>query len=411
VTKTAQDDATSAPDGQHLDRQRATVIARLAARTAARGSLESVLARIATELQQLDGMAAVQLILGAPLDGPLRMMGSAGFSTADGFFDRLFACRARGAALATDAAFGSLEQRVYPDRRRLMLADTRWQPMHAYISEIPWSDFVATPFSTEGHVKGVINCYTAPDTVVTEELLEFLRDVADQAALAVDYHDLLERDRIRVRSEERQRLARDLHDSVIQSVFAIGMRARTLEALAARRGDDEVVEFAREFGELAELVQHDLRGVVTALQPSTVAELGLLGAIDRLVETTRRSSDLQVDVSVAAEISTLDPEVADDVFHIVGEALHNAVKHSGAHRVIIAVDLGDTGVVSLSVSDDGAGFRTANARVGYGLASMRYRATRWGGSFEILSGTDARGTTVRSELLALGPGDERRNGR
>lgn len=389
------------PRRDTLDQQHAVAIARIAADMATRDSVESVLSAIATELQRVDGVNAVQVILAAPHGGPLRMMGSAGFSPDPSFFDRLAICRTASATLATDEAFRTTSQIVLPDRRRSQLADPTWAAMHSYISEIDWCDFIGTPFAAQHGVRGVINCYLDESMPTTERLLEFLRTLADQASLAVDYHHLIERDRRRVRTEERQRLARDLHDSVIQRVFAIGMHARTLELIGQTRQSSEVLELADEFRQLSESVQRDLRGIVTALQPSAVSELGLRGALERLAAMVRRASGTAVLLTLEGALDDVTLEAADDTYLIVSEAVHNAVRHAKPTTIRIRVHVTEDRLLRLSVHDDGKGFTESIARVGYGLASMRYRASRWGGSLEVVSDFAGRGTCIGCELLAL----------
>ena len=121
--------------------------------------------------------------------------------------------------------------------------------------------------------------------------------MADQAALTLDYHALIERDRRRIRQEERQRRAHDLHDSVIQRVFTIGMYARTLEAVLADAGSGPAeTELAREMQELVQAVQRDLRGVVRALRPSPAAEFGLAEALRMLADGAPRHAGIAVTV-------------------------------------------------------------------------------------------------------------------
>jgi hypothetical protein len=124
----------------------------------------------------------------------MRMMGSAGFREDDGFFDLLMACHRRGAPLATYEALRTGARGVYPERKAEMLADDRWQPLHAYISELDWHDFIATPFRLEGVTSGVINAYVSQSAGHGSAIGEFLKAIADQAALTLDYHALIDRD-------------------------------------------------------------------------------------------------------------------------------------------------------------------------------------------------------------------------
>jgi len=118
--------------------QHASAIARTAAKVAMRDSAESVLGAMAVEIRQTEGIVGAQIILVDSVTRSMRMMGSAGFSEDEQFFDRLMACHERGAPLATYEALRTGRQRLYAGRKAEMLADDRWQPLHSYISELAW---------------------------------------------------------------------------------------------------------------------------------------------------------------------------------------------------------------------------------------------------------------------------------
>lgn len=378
--------------------QHVSAIARTAAKVAMRDSAESVLSAMAVEIRQTDGIAGAQIILVDSSTGSMRMMGSAGFSEDQQFFDWLMACHERGAPLATYRALRTGRQRVYPDRKAEMLADDRWQPLHAYISELDWRDFIATPFRLEGVTSGVINAYVARQGDYSESISEFLRTMADQAALTLDYHELIERDRRRIRYEERQRLAHELHDSVIQHVFTIGMYARTLESVLAGAGASAAeADLTREMQELVQVVQRDLRGVVRALRPSPAAELGLAEAVRVLADGAPRHAGIAVTVRCDPGVERADPEAADDIYYIISEAMHNAVKHAAAASATVEISAIPGGGITATVTDDGTGFTPSEAPVGYGLSSMRYRASRWGGTIGFARPA-LGGTRVRAEF-------------
>lgn len=138
----------------------------------------AVLASVADTIQTLDEVAGVQVVLAAPPDEAASEMGSAGFSTDPVFFEQLRASRARGARLATFDEPATLSQRVLPDRRSRMLASPEWEPMHGYLRQVEWRDYIATPLPFGREKGGVINAYLAADAVPTARLLEFLRAMA-----------------------------------------------------------------------------------------------------------------------------------------------------------------------------------------------------------------------------------------
>ncbi len=382
--------------------QRVSAIARTAANIASRASLESMLSVMANEIQETDGIVGTQIILVTAGEKKLRMMGSAGFTRHPEFFDTLVECRQRGAPLATYAVLDTGMQAVYADRKAEMLGDSRWAPMHAYISEIEWKDFIATPFGSPEGIGGVINCYISPHAEVGSALCRFLEAMAEQAALAVDYHQLMERDRSRVRRDEQDRIARDLHDAVIQNMFAININANVIESLIRSSGSPpEAASKARDIQHLATTVQNDLRAIIRQLRPSVVAELGFAEAVDSFCAATSRRFGVPVSV-VLDVVHRVDPAMADDCYYVVVEAVHNAVKHSGASRIDVFVGSHPSGALSATVSDDGIGMAAQSSQAGYGMASMRHRLAQWSGVFEVRARLPS-GTVVTAHFMSPAP--------
>jgi len=392
----------------HLLRQRRmAALARTAANMASDGSLGQILGAMAAEIQQSDGVAGTQIITVSPMSDELRVMGSAGFAEVDSFFDLLMASHRRGATLLTHQAMERRQQTVFPHRRMAMLSDARWKPMHSYISQLDWDDFVSTPLLVRGKALGVVNVYVGSHRRVGPTMLSFFAAMAEQAALAVDRALLIEQDRILVRRDERKRLARDLHDSVVQQVFAIGMQASALKSVSNRVTGEPariIREVSLELADLSQAVQRDLRGVVLALQPSTSAELGFGPAMHLLTDGVARRTGVKIDLSIGEGLRENDPEFVEDLFQIVSESIQNAVKHAGPAHIHVNVRPSPNGEVVVVVDDDGSGLNsTTGARGGYGLTSMRDRVQRWAGTLEIAPVAGRAGTRVSARLVAPPP--------
>ncbi|MEU4377254.1 PAS domain-containing sensor histidine kinase [Pseudonocardia alni] len=379
---------------QRAHQDRVAALARTAARVSDDSTIDSLLHAMAEEIHGADGIVAVQIITAEPDGENLTIMGATGFDEYPDFFERLMACRDLGAPLASLRVMRSGRQFLHRDRKRYMLESDFYRPLWEYVEGLDWRDFVATPMLARGRAIGALLVYLAADHTITPPLTEFLDSMAEQAALAVDYHRLIDRNRAQVRVDERQRLARDLHDSVIQQVFAIGMQARGLEGLGNRPGaDPAIARHAHDLQDLAQSVQRDLRSIVQGMRTSVAAEAGLRPALVALSEKTADRSGLAVTLDVSEQVDLLGQSLADDLYDILSEGVHNVVKHAGAHAVTVSVTV-DDGRVAATVEDDGVG--PGEAPQGYGLASMRYRASRWGGS--ILLGR-AEGRTRLSTTL------------
>ena len=386
-------------DERHRQR-RIAAVARSATNLASPGSLSATLDALAREVLQTDALAAVQVLTVDDTGHGLHIMGTAGFRYAPDFFDRLLACRARGASLRMLDALRDSEPVVVPNRWQAIKDDPAWAPLREYLGELGWDSFASVPLIIRGRAAGVMNAFFAPGQAVGGRTLEFLLAMAEQAAIAIDYATLIQRERDVARRQERQRLARDLHDSIVQQVFSISMQAKSMEVLAQRGGPvpaDAVHRITNEVGLLSRTVLTDLRAMVHELRPSSTAELGgLEEAVRALVESTTNRTGLRFSLTVGQGLDGIRGEMAEDLYRIVAEAIHNVVKHAEAGKVAIRLEVRDERLRA-SVTDDGRGPAngdTPETDSGYGLETMRERAERWGGTVTVQAGRKS-GTVVR----------------
>jgi signal transduction histidine kinase len=388
--------------GERHRQRRVAAIARAAANLASQGSLPTILDALAAEVLQTDALAAVQIVTLDATGHQLRIMGSAGFGHWPDFFDRLMECRRRGADLRMLDAFSQSEPVLVENRWALIRDDPAWAPIREYLGELAWESFASIPMMARGQAVGVLNAFFAPGQAMESRTVEFLAAMADQAAIAVDYATLLRHARDGARREERQRLARDLHDSIVQQVFSISMQAKSMEVLAQRGAAvpaAAVLRIAAEVGDLSGTVLADLRAMVHELRLSSSADLGgLEEAVRALATSTANRTGLKFSVAGGPGLDQVRGELAEDVYRIVAEAIHNVVRHAAAGKVTIRLHLrGDR--LTATVADDGQGMGAPaagqrDAAAGYGLTTMRERAERWGGTVTIGPGRSA-GTLVR----------------
>lgn len=195
---------------------------------------------------------------------------------------------------------------------------------------------------------------------------------------------------------ERNRLARELHDSVSQALFAAAMHARSAEKQLIRSSLD-APKLAGDLSALRELTAAalaEMRALIFELRPDALLAEGIVAGLDRQGAAVQARTGLPVTVTGPVERLPLAPPVEEQLYRVAHEALNNAVKHARASSLTIAVaDLGDE--VEVLVRDDGVGFDPTHAHPGHlGLHSMRERAGTAGGTVEI-SGRIGTGTTVR----------------
>lgn len=223
-----------------------------------------------------------------------------------------------------------------------------------------------------------------------EEAMRLVETFADQASVALEYgRAQRELNRLSV-LDERERIGRELHDGVIQSLFSVGMG---LQATAARSGDPEVesrVEAA--VGEIDRAIR-DLRNYIFGLRPGILADRQLEQALQDLAHEFEEKSGVttvtDIDGAVAAELA---PRAADLV-QLTREALSNVGKHAEATTCRVSLHR-DSDEAILEIDDDGRGFDTDAPQTGHGLRNLKDRGTAIGGRVAIES-KSGEGTTVR----------------
>ena len=193
--------------------------------------------------------------------------------------------------------------------------------------------------------------------------------------------------------EDRERIAKDLHDGVIQSLFAVGMG---LQGTSMASGDPQVGERIDAAVEEIDRVIRDLRNYIFGLRPGALADRALDQALRELVAEFEPRSGVvtvaEIDPAVASDLSS----VAGDVLQLAREALSNVGRHAGAATCRLSL-LRDADRAVLEVDDDGAGFDPSSVPRGDGLRNLEQRAEAVGGRAEIDS-APGRGTTVRVEF-------------
>lgn len=230
---------------------------------------------------------------------------------------------------------------------------------------------------------------------------QLLRTFAASAANAVALNRSVTAERlhsaIAAADAERGRWARELHDQTLQSLGGL----RVLLASALRRGDSDTNrEAIAQAIEDIELEIANLRAIITDLRPSLLDDLGLLPAIESLLER-RRHGGLEIRGEFVLPEQTeriLTSQLETTIYRVIQEALTNVVKHAHAKQVHVGIQASD-GEVLVEILDDGRGFDTDARADGFGLEGIRERVYLAGGSLELRSGEE--GTLVRA-LLPVG---------
>ncbi|MBL7259926.1 GAF domain-containing sensor histidine kinase [Paractinoplanes lichenicola] len=251
--------------------------------------------------------------------------------------------------------------------------------------------FLGVPITSGDEILGALYLANKPGGF-TDEDTELVRVLAAHAAIALTHARLYARNRELTIAEERARIAHDLHDAVAQRLFGLRLTAQAADLLIDR---DPAAARARlaEVSALAREATEELHAAVLELRPARLAEDGLPDVLRKQVQILDRASGPAL-VFHEDNPVVLPPAQQAVMLRVAQEALHNAVRHSGASRIEVRL----AGTV-LEVADDGTGFdvdATIKAGRSLGLRSMRDRACQVRGKATITSSPG--GTTVRLEV-------------
>lgn len=253
----------------------------------------------------------------------------------------------------------------------------------------PMTAFLGVPVRAGDHVFG--NLYLTEKaggfTHTDEQLVEALAAIAGSAVANLRLQQKLRRLAV---VEDRERIARDLHDAIIQDLFAVGL---VVQGLASRMDD------ARDRHDMEEAVERldsaitELRRFIFDLKPPVWHDRDLATELTRLVHQLAEPYGVQTRVDVNPDLGRVPNDVIDVASQIVREATSNALRHSESPTVEIAAGSG-SGFLILTITDRGKGFDPASVESGLGLSSIRSRAEKAGGDTTLHSRL-GRGTTVR----------------
>jgi signal transduction histidine kinase len=234
---------------------------------------------------------------------------------------------------------------------------------------------------------------------------EILQTFANQAATAIENARLYAQAQTVAIDAERQRLARELHDSVTQSLYSLTLLANGWSA-TAQRGESGVPLMAKQFKQLEEISLNglkEMRLLLHQLRPPILDEVGLVGALQHRLDTVEQRVNVKTRLLVQGAVDEAPLALAEQLLAMAQEALTNALRHAEASEVIVLLRREDE-LLILAVTDNGIGFDPAAPSFGLGLESIRERARAIGAQLEITSAPQ-QGTVVMIEV-SLRPEEE-----
>ncbi len=287
----------------------------------------------------------------------------------------------------------SISGEVMKSRRPLVFEDAALQ-RNAYppiINTAHIGPAIFVPLQVGGRATGTLMVANQKGgAMFPERTVRLVETFADQASVAMEYSRAQADLRRLGLMDERERIAKELHDGIIQSLFAVGMG---LQASALISGSPETS--TRIEGAVNELdrVIRDLRNYIFGLRPGILADRGLDEALQTLGEEVRERSRVDVAVDVDPHAASLLARHSHDVVQLTREALSNVVRHAQARHAWVKL-AADDGRALLTIEDDGKGFDRKAETPGSGLRNMRARAAGIAGDMRITA-RNGRGTRLR----------------
>jgi signal transduction histidine kinase len=256
---------------------------------------------------------------------------------------------------------------------------------------------VSTPLMVKERTVGAIDLGAFEVRDIEPEELALLAAIGHQIGVAVENARLYEQAQQLAVIEERNRLARDLHDSVMQALYGVTLcaeaAARQLEVGQSTLASNHL----KDIRDTTEEALREMRLLIFELRPSVLRRDGLAVALRSRLESVEERVGIKAHLDLACH-ERLPADTEEGLYRVAVEALNNALKHANADRVDVRLSL-ENGLVVLEIADDGVGFEPERAKEGggFGLRGMEERVIRLGGSFSVVSRRGS-GTRVRAEV-------------
>ncbi len=268
------------------------------------------------------------------------------------------------------------------------------------VVEAGFKTLVCVPLASRGQTLGVLSLAFLHEREISEREVGLLEAVGAGMGIALENMRLTRQARRLAVLEERERIAMDLHDGIIQSIYAIGLTLESSRLLAAENPEETAERLAQAIRGLNSVIR-DIRTYILDLRPTRVPSDDFSKALEALAREFRANTLIEITLQIEPEVALrLDRSATEDLFHIAQEALANVGKHAHATRAWVTVRQVEEDVL-LQVIDNGRGFEIDQdlRRLGHGLDNMARRARKIGGSFDVTS-SPGEGTTITVRMPA-----------
>lgn len=323
--------------------------------------------------------------LGLLFDGRLLIKAGKGFSDPEQVLGRMF-----------DPRSNTLTRRLLDGGAPIVLQDVRTEPGFVSDPDDATRSWIGVPLMVRDEAIGALTLDKKEPAFYDEDDGRTVLAFANQASIAIENARLYDRSREQDVLAERNRLARELHDSLSQSLFSM-----VLNAEAANLFFDADQAKARSqiqlLYETANAALKEMRTLIFELRPANLEQEGLAAVLTRHAKTIGERQGISVRVEVKGQ-RRLPLHIEKALFRVAQEALNNVVKHAHASEVAITLSTQDQWVY-LSIEDNGVGIQDGDARYNtLGLSSMRERVEQLSGMFKIGPGSSGVGTLVQAKV-------------
>lgn len=270
-------------------------------------------------------------------------------------------------------------------------------------SEVFKHFYMGVPLKSKGKVVGVVNLTSATVRMVSKSEVELFNTIGSQIGIAIENARLYHQASALAALEERNRLARDLHDSVTQTIFSITLTAESARAMMIKKPERVPAQLER-LQSLSRSALSEMRALIFQLRPAALEEQGLVAALEKHIAAARNKEGIEIDFEVGNnEGRRLSSEHEQALYRIAQESMNNIVKHAQANHVWVKLQI-DEQKATLIVQDNGVGFDPSGQAAeknreqkSLGMTSMRERAELAGGTLEIQSQPN-QGSTITATL-------------
>jgi len=294
-----------------------------------------------------------------------------------------------------DLGMASMNAKAAQTGKAVLVNDVVRDPSFLPDSQLPETrSELVIPLRLGDQVIGTLDVHNAQVAAFTQEDMVAIQSLGDQIVVAIENAHLYNQRRELAVLEERTRLARDLHDSVTQSLYSLVLLTEGWRRMLSAGSETQIEDRLRRIGEIAQQALCEMRLLIHELRPPMLEQEGLVGAVRKRLDAIEKRVGIEARV-VMEDLVELPAFLEEGLYWITQEALNNALKHAAAKTESVRICVEGQRLV-LEIADDGQGFdlEVAKNKGGMGLASMAERAREMGGTLTIES-APSQGTTVR----------------